>query len=203
MATREGALRGGSTIASDLIAAVERAAGGEKILWAGRPNEAKTVSYGLRHDGYWFWWFFFAFAVFWIIAASSGMSGQRRVASINYVFPLFGLPFLAIGIWGVTAPWRNAGRARRTVFALTENRLIHVMAASSGLTSQSIFPSNMLSVTSTESPDGTGTIVITLSETETWGQSYGNKQFALVGVEDPTTAARLLDAMRAGRKGAT
>jgi hypothetical protein len=197
------ALRGGSVIANDLIEAVERAAGGEKVLWAGRPDHAKTVAYGLRHDGYWFWWFFFAFAVFWIITASSGMSGKRPAAAVNYVFPLFGLPFLAIGIWGVTGPWRNAGRARRAVFALTENRLIHVTATSAGLTAQSVFPSNILSVTSTESLDGTGTIVITLSETETWGTSYGNKQVALIGVEDPTAAMRLLDAMRTGRKGST
>jgi hypothetical protein len=199
MAIRGGAMRGGSAIASDLIAATERAAGGEKILWASCPDRSQTVSYGLRHE-YWGAIFLLGFSVFWIYGATGFGAAPKTPGAFTYVFPLFGLPFLAMGIWGVTAPWRDGARANRTVFALTEHRLIHVTSGSSGQTTQSIFPANMLNVTSTESQDGTGTIVITLSDTEAWGRSLRNKRLPLIGIEDPTTAMQLLDAMRAGRK---
>jgi hypothetical protein len=199
MAVGDGTMREGSAIASDLIAATERAAGSEKILWASRPDSAKTVSYGLRNE-YWGAIFLLAFSVLWMFGATGFGTFPQTHSAFFYIFPLFGLPFLGMGILAVTAPWRDARRADRTVFALTDNRLIHVTSKSSGLTTQSIFPTNMLNIETTDSPDATGTIVITLSDTETWGDGRRNKRLPLIGVEDPATAMRLLDAMRAGRK---
>jgi len=92
----------------------------EKLIWQGAPAT------GLRFSGSgfilsFFGIFFLAFALFWtgIAASMGGDSG------IEGIFPLFGVPFVLIGLWLVAGHWFfDAYKRKRSRYALTNKRAI-------------------------------------------------------------------------------
>ena len=68
----------------------------EVILWQGRPSGAVVVRGSDIFESV-FGLFFAGFAVFWISMASS-MGTPRSAPGVFQLFPLFGLPFLLIGL---------------------------------------------------------------------------------------------------------
>lgn len=103
---------------------------GERIRWSAQP-----VSTAASAPGQWFMFIFAipwtAFAIFWTLMASGmlfreGSSGPPML--FRLVFPLFGLPFILIGIWMLASPWRAkkklAQMALRTAYVITDRRAI-------------------------------------------------------------------------------
>jgi hypothetical protein len=86
---------------------------GERLIWWDRPIPAllawREVNVGLL-----FGFMFFAFSIFWISMASRGPGP----------FALFGVPFVGFGAWMVSAPMRAYLRAGRTIYGLTDRRVI-------------------------------------------------------------------------------
>ncbi len=88
----------------------------EKLLWQGAPAT------GLRFTGAgavlsFFGIFFLGFALFWIGMAAS-MSG-------DVLFPLFGVPFVLVGLWLVVGHWFfDAYMRKKTRYALTSRRAL-------------------------------------------------------------------------------
>lgn len=105
---------------------------GETLVWEGapaggirvRPSDIPTSLFGL---------FFFGFAVFWVLMASS-MSGPSTGGAIDWIgsiFPLFGLPFVAIGAYLVAGRFLWGAYVRsQTRYALTNKRAIIARNAS-------------------------------------------------------------------------
>ncbi|MBY6155197.1 aspartate carbamoyltransferase catalytic subunit [Vannielia litorea] len=93
----------------------------EEILWQGRPNGGVVVRSKDAFESL-FGLFFAGFAVFWISMASS-MRPPSNAPFIFQIFPLFGLPFLAIGLYMVFGKyfWRAYVR-RHTNYTLTNKR---------------------------------------------------------------------------------
>ena len=75
-------------------------------------------------------------------------------------FSLFGLIFLAVGLWLLAAPWWLARVAARTVYLLSDQRAV-VMAGKllGGVTVQSFDPARLTGITRNERADGTGDLV--------------------------------------------
>jgi hypothetical protein len=99
---------------------------GEKLLWEGAPLPGlrfKPSDLFLSIFGA----FFFGFAVFWIGMASSmggGMSG------FEMIFPLFGLPFVAVGAYLMIGRYFWEAHVRtKTRYALTNKRAIVAKSA--------------------------------------------------------------------------
>lgn len=102
---------------------------GERHLWVGRPDGARILRQGL-------WSYIFSvpwtvFSLAWISVPISVLlfakspdpwggwgSGAMAVAT------LFGLPFVAVGIAMMLAPLKAGRLARRTVYVLTDKRLV-------------------------------------------------------------------------------
>ncbi len=103
---------------------------GERLLWTGAPitgirftNRAIATSV--------FSLFILGFALFWTAGAGWGLwSGQWRNAegflkAFLILFPLFGLPFVAVGLYGVFGHYLADARTRaRTRYALTDRRAL-------------------------------------------------------------------------------
>lgn len=89
---------------------------GERLLWSGAPRTGlRTESSDLFAIP--FGIFFLGFSVFWIAGAAS--SGGSRV------FPLFGLPFVAVGLHLVIGRFFvDAWQRRRTVYGVSTNRVL-------------------------------------------------------------------------------
>src|SRR5688572_18049445 len=102
---------------------------GERLVWSGQPNPAcyaRTARMIVLFAIPWT-----AFAVFWVgaTAALLWFSGDPEkadgiVGTIFLLFPLFGIPFILIGLGMFTAPFWMRRQARRTSYALTEKRAI-------------------------------------------------------------------------------
>jgi hypothetical protein len=104
---------------------------GERIRWQGQPVVGASAA-----KGTWAMFIFAipwtAFAVFWTLGASGLLFGGGHANSgplaIRIIFPLFGLPFIAVGVWMLTMPARAkkkiARMAERTAYVITDRRAI-------------------------------------------------------------------------------
>jgi len=101
---------------------------GERILWQGKPRRATAVAQGLPVTC--FGVFFLGFALFWttmaIVMTWTVPEGQgNTLAVFKYFFPLFGLPFIAIGAGLTFGPIVAARRSwARTLYAVTNQRIL-------------------------------------------------------------------------------
>lgn len=95
----------------------------EKLLWSGRPDPARALIGTLA-----IWLFavpWTAFAVFWMWGASG--AGKRSLQpgwTVDFLFPFFGLPFVLIGLAMMSAPYWAYLKAKRTVYAITDKRVL-------------------------------------------------------------------------------
>lgn len=97
----------------------------EKLIWSDFPRSS------LRHalsslPSALFGIPFFGIAVFWTYLASEplrkGLDFESNVS--NLIFPMFGIPFILIGAGLLLSPLWAAIKARYTVYAVTDQRLI-------------------------------------------------------------------------------
>jgi hypothetical protein len=128
---------------------------GEKLLWSGRPRgglrlrkqDAFMIPFSLLWGG---------FAIFWEITASAASSKSH--SPVGAVFPLFGLPFVAVGLYIIFGRFFVDARVRaKTFYGVTNERIIIL----SGLFSQqvkSLQLRTLSDVSFTQSSDGSGTI---------------------------------------------
>lgn len=102
---------------------------GEHLLWRGQPRPGKLTRgfgiwlFALPWTAFALMWEAFAFLP-WVTALKTPDWLQW---SFGIVFPLFGLPFIAVGLWMLWMPIQALRRAGRTAYALTERRLLRVV----------------------------------------------------------------------------
>ena len=134
---------------------------GEKLLWSGQPRQGIVfrgsdlflIPFSLLWGG---------FAIFWEVAAVYGTSrsGNNAPDFVRFVFPLFGLPFVAIGLYMIFGRFfTDSAQRRKTVYGITDQRVI----IRSGLfrrTTKSLNLRTLSDVTLSERGDGSGTITL-------------------------------------------
>ena len=135
---------------------------GETLFWAGSadPRRAALTAipasiFGLPFAG---------FALFWISQSYRATSVMSKSAHNSFVsgfnvFPLFGLPFLLVGLAMVLAPLWAFLRGKSTVYAVT-NRRVTIISGTNSRSVQSITPADIASVEHRERPDGSGDVVL-------------------------------------------
>lgn len=96
---------------------------GEKLLWWGQPEAMRQV---LASFAIWLFaipWT--AFACFWVVMASqSVLHGKHSLGPMAWAFPLFGLPFILIGLGMLLMPFSAWLKMRSTYYLLTDKRLV-------------------------------------------------------------------------------
>jgi hypothetical protein len=133
---------------------------GEKVLWRGQPPSGLLV---LRPQDLVLMPFFLVwtgFSLFWeLMALGVVFAGGEDLAGPGICFPLFGLPFVAIGLYMLVGRFiLDVPARRRTYYALTDRRVLIV----SGLRERSV---NSLLLDKIENVEmlihrnGTGTIM--------------------------------------------
>ena len=179
---------GRDTQASALEVARQEMRPHERLVWADRPI-AKVrgapalgrIVFGLLFAG---------FAVFW---TSSAWLMTRGVAGgFGVFFPLFGVPFIAVGAGIVVAglkSWRDGGG---TVYALTEERVL-IISGGRTRTVRSLDLSAIRGVERVEGEGGSGTISLLVAGTTTMRE-------VLAGVPDVARVGQEIERLR-GRAG--
>lgn len=130
---------------------------GEQVLWAGQPAGWRTlpVLQSLAMALFAVPWT--GFAVFWIVMASSATGGGGPAAFM----PLFGVPFVLVGLAMLSSPlWALRGAAR-TGYAVTDRRVIVCETSAWGTTAARSFgPEVLPAMTRNDHPDGRGDLVL-------------------------------------------
>lgn len=165
---------------------------GERIVWTGQPLPSRFARRSLGMVIFAIPWT--AFAVFWIAAAC-----QFKIPDFSQgggFFPLFGLPFVLVGVGMLSSPFWMRRSARRTVYALTDRRaLVLGGGAWRSLSVRSFGPEKLRDLRRVQYPDGSGDLIFERTIHE---NSHNNRQstdhgfLAIREVKDVETLARKL-----------
>lgn len=135
---------------------------GESLYWTGVPDPRRAAVvtlpaalFGIPFAG---------FALFWITMAYRGTQSMSKSANNGFTsafnfFPLFGTPFLLIGLGIVLAPLWAYLKSLNTVYAITNQRVL-IISGTNTRSVKSLTPLDIVSVDHRERADGTGDVLI-------------------------------------------
>ena len=172
----------------------------ERLLWSGRPDPARLRA------AFAIWLFavpWTAFALFWeAMAFLPWMASTHTPPGIQWsfgiIFPLFGLPFIGVGLSMLWMPFKARRKAAQTIYGLTDRRLLRVTAGARR-ESASVLISQMGPIDVTADADGYGTLRV---QTGTSRDSDGDRvteRFEVLGVPDVARLEALLLEHQAAR----
>jgi hypothetical protein len=165
---------------------------GESLSWTGvaDPSRAFVAAlpaalFGIPFAG---------FALFWITAAFNGTHAMSKSSTNSFThtfsfFPLFGVPFLLIGLGIVLAPLWAYLKARDTVYAVTNQRVMIITGANTRSV-KSCTPADIVSVDHRERADGTGDVLIRTNAVTRTNNSVSQVTVGLLGVPNVKEVAR-------------
>lgn len=134
---------------------------GEKILWDGHPRlngRISAGSVGLSIFGI----IWLGFSLFWTIMAFTMTRASGTPGLFSYLFPLFGLPFVAIGVFMVfLAPAKQRAKNQATYYYVTNKRIIINIDTQKSPAFNSMLYKDIQGVQIIQNRDNTGNIVFT------------------------------------------
>jgi len=141
---------------SALSIAEKELAPGEKVVWADRPRPGALA----RREGPRFLMGlpFTLFALVWMAGAFSATQKASHDAGPFVFFPLFGLIFVAVGGFMLLSPLRAMAKARSTIYAITNERLLIIEGGRTRRVT-SFTAGDIQQIERTERADGSGDVV--------------------------------------------
>jgi Bacterial PH domain len=134
---------------------------GESLYWTGTADPRRVALTALPASI--FGIPFAGFAFFWIAQAyhaTSAMSKSNNAFAKGFaVFPIFGVPFLLVGLGIILAPLWAFLKGGNTVYAVTNQRVM-IITGGGNRSVKSYTPADIVSVEHRERPDGSGDILI-------------------------------------------
>ena len=167
---------------------------GESLQWTGTADAGRSALSALPAAV--FGIPFAGFALFWITMAYRGShaisKSSSSIGGAFSFFPLFGLPFLLIGLGIVFAPLLVYRKALNTVYGITDKRVL-VITGGRTRTVRSCTPADILSVDHRERAGGTGDVIIRTNAIVPYGNnSLSQMTVGLLGVNNVKEVARLV-----------
>lgn len=168
----------------------------EKVVWSAMPKPRYFA--GPSAAAFLFAIPWTAFSVFWMVGAA-GFKIPQFDQGFDF-FPLFGIPFVLIGIGMLSAPLWAYRNQLKTVYLVTDRRAITIDGGRSS-TIRSYLPDDLKDIFRREHKDGTGDVIITR---KTWKDSDGDKQIQELGflrVQNAKSVETMLRALAEQRGG--
>lgn len=179
---------------------------GEQVLWAGQPDAWKALLlttpillFAIPWTVFAVGWEYIAVAM---LFAEGSQAPQGAGKVMSYVFPVFGLPFVVIGLVMTGSPLWVWWKARRTIHVLTTRRLATVLAGKS-LDVTSVEIGQIVSTTRKEKRDGSGTLDLYMGEYRDSDGDRVEKRLSMPGVPDVRELDRLISEIIGTRASAT
>jgi hypothetical protein len=173
---------------------------GEVVLWCSQPLPGRvaraTIPLAL------FGMVFLGFAIFWIVAASGGM-GPEGFGRPPIIFPLFGIPFVLVGLGMVLSPLWARRIAARTVYAITPRGALLIEGAFVGGRVVRWFgPEKLSNIERHERSDGSGDLIldrelVTHASNDGPGNHVRSRPRGFMGIADVREAERVLRSLTA------
>ena len=130
----------------------------EEILWEGKPTEHTGLSSNSAYSPF-FGIIWLSFSIFWTAMASVGTFSATQFSLISFVFPLFGLPFIAIGIYLVFIMPNKKGKKSGSIHYYITNYRIIIMTDTRSLAIKELSYENLGNVILTKNKNNTGNIM--------------------------------------------
>ena len=174
---------------------------GESLYWTGTADPRRAAISAIPDSI--FGIPFAGFALFFITHAyhaTSAMSKSSHNAFVSgfQVFPLFGLPFLLVGLGIILAPLWAFLKGGNTVYAVTNQRVM-IITGSGNRSVKSLTPADIVSVDHRERPDGSGDIAITTNAMIRSNNMTSQMKVALCGVPNVKQVAQQVLALHTQR----
>ncbi len=163
---------------------------GERIAWSGSPIPTLFVPHAIASFLFGIPWT--AFAVFWTMAAGIGTMSYKGGFSWFSLFPLFGVPFVLIGIGMLSAPFVAYFRSKKTAYVITDKRAITIEGGKSTVI-RSYPPEKLLEIFRTEKKNGSGDVIIV---NRSWKDSDGDRQSEQLGFLRVRDAKQIEDKLK-------
>lgn len=171
----------------------------EKLLWCGTPNPTRRavsslpiVLFGIPWTLFALFWMFMAGAMTWFGAATSR---HNPAGGVFLLFPLFGLPFVLVGLGMLTSPFWAARKAKSTIYGVTNRRAFAIEPSGwNGQTVTSWTKRDIKQLERREGSDGSGDLVFARKKTGKTTNEIGF--FAVADVRRAEAAVR--DALLSG-----
>lgn len=133
---------------------------GERIVWMDQPIPGRLARGSIAIVLFGIPWT--AFAIFWVGMAAKGVSSMQGGA-IGWLFPLFGVPFILIGLGMLSSPYWIRRSARRSAYVITDRRAIIFQAGWRGSVNVRSFEPSALTgeLQRKQYGDGSGDLIFT------------------------------------------
>ena len=176
---------------------------GESISWAGVANPARAALgalpialFGIPFAGFALFWMSQAFRATHAMASNTHNSFARGFS----VFPIFGIPFLLVGLAVILTPLWAFLTGKNTVYAVT-NRRVMVISGAKSRAVKSLTPADIAGVDYRERPDGSGDIAIMTNTFQNRGNNMSTQmKVALCGVPNVKQVADQVIALHTQRQ---
>ncbi len=168
---------------------------GEAVAWIGQPNPTRFM-----RSGFFLWLFFIpwtAFSLFWI-AGASGFKFPDFSHAWSW-FPLFGLPFLLIGLGGLSSPLWLYRKAANIVYIVTNQRAFSLEGARS-YTVRTYLPAQLTHIVRKEHPDGSGDLLLEVLHYKDSDGDSRKKENGFFAIADVRKVEQLLERLMSFQK---
>ena len=150
-----------TTLPRDLRSQVElELQSGERLVWMEQPIAGRLARSSIGLVIFGIPWT--AFSIFWVTMAAKGIS-KSGVGPIGWLFPLFGVPFILIGIGMLSSPYWARRRAERMAYVLTDRRAMIIQGGWRGSVNVRSFEPSALKgdLQRKQHADGSGDLIFT------------------------------------------
>lgn len=159
----------------------------EHILWLGQPIPRRFALTSLPAVLFAIPWT--AFALFWI-AGASGFKVPDFSKGFDF-FPLFGVPFVLIGLAMLSAPLWMIRKAKRTAYVITDRRAI-IFSGGFSINIRSFSPEAFGNTERRQRADGSGDIVFADNLSYTGDNCRPIARAGFIAIPNVKEAERLL-----------
>jgi hypothetical protein len=171
---------------------------GERIVWLGRPRPGHLARQAWPIVLFGIPWT--AFAICWIVFASTilsgafgggmraGAAGDGMIGLFRFLFPLFGLPFVVIGLGMLSSPYWLARKAERSCYALTDRRaIVWEPRWFGGVEVRNYGPEALEKLRRIEYPSGSGDLVfeeiVTIGRDNDGHRTTNTRRYGFIGID--------------------
>ncbi len=153
----------------------------ERIAWSSAPRPARLARRTLPIVLFGIPWT--AFAIFWI-AGASGFK-MPELSHGTGLFPLFGVPFVLIGLGMLSSPYWAARKAASSAYVVTNERVIILESGVfGGVTIRSFLPHHLSEIRRVQLPDGSGDLILDTEVTTNGKGSRSTTDIGFFGIPD-------------------